>query len=98
MLVIALCVPVAWLLGTFPSAQLVARAHGRDIFEEGAGNPRASNVGRLPGGEAGALVLFLDFLKGAVAAAGGMAIGGRAGACVLGVTAVLGHTYPLYRK
>jgi glycerol-3-phosphate acyltransferase PlsY len=67
-------------------------------LKEGSGNPGASNVGRLLGWKAGALVLFLDFLKGAVAAGGGMAIGGRAGACVLGVTAVIGHTYPLYRK
>src|SRR5712692_2769335 len=31
MVAIALLVPVAWLLGTFPSAQLVGRAHGHDI-------------------------------------------------------------------
>ncbi|HEV7524977.1 MAG TPA: glycerol-3-phosphate acyltransferase [Acidimicrobiia bacterium] len=98
MIAIALLVPVAWLLGTFPSAQLVARAHGRDILTEGSGNPGASNVGRLLGWKAGALVLALDFAKGAAAAAGGLVIGGRAGACVLGVAAVVGHTLPLYRK
>jgi glycerol-3-phosphate acyltransferase PlsY len=98
MLATALLVPVAWLLGTFPSAQLVARAHGRDILEEGSGNPGASNVGRLLGWKAGALVLILDFAKGALAAGGGLIVGGRAGACILGVTAVLGHTFPLYRK
>ncbi len=98
MLATALLVPMAWLLGTFPSAQLVARAHGRDILKEGSGNPGASNVGRLLGWRAGALVLLLDFAKGAVAAAGGLIVGGRAGACILGVTAVVGHTFPLYRK
>jgi glycerol-3-phosphate acyltransferase PlsY len=98
MLVVALAVPVAWLLGTFPSALLVARAHGRDILQEGSGNPGASNVARLLGWRAGALVLLLDFSKGAIAAGAGMLIGGRAGACALGVAAVVGHTFPLYRK
>jgi len=98
MVVIALLVPVAWLLGTFPSAQLVARAHGRDILAEGSGNPGASNVARLIGWRAGAIVLLLDFAKGAIAAGAGLAIEGRAGACILGVAAVVGHTLPIYRK
>jgi acyl phosphate:glycerol-3-phosphate acyltransferase len=98
MLVIALCVPLAWLLGTFPSAQLVARAHGRDILKEGSGNPGASNVARLLGWRAGAVVLLCDFAKGAIAAGAGMAIGGRPGAFALGVAAIVGHTFPLYRK
>ena len=98
MLAIALLVPVAWLLGTFPSALLVARAHGRDVLREGSGNPGASNVARLLGWKAGALVLLLDLAKGAAAAGAGLVIGGRGGACVLGVAAVVGHTYPLYRK
>jgi len=98
MVLVALLVPVAWLLGTFPSAQLVARAHGRDILAEGSGNPGASNVHRLLGWRAGVLVLLADFAKGAVAAGAGLAVDGRAGACILGVAAVVGHTYPLYRK
>lgn len=98
MLVVALVVPVAWLLGTFPSALLVARAHGRDILTEGSGNPGASNVARLLGWRAGALVLLLDFSKGAIAAGAGMLIGGRGGACALAVAAVVGHTFPIYRK
>jgi glycerol-3-phosphate acyltransferase PlsY len=98
MVVIACCVPLAWLLGTFPSAQLVARAHGRDILKEGSGNPGASNVARLLGWKAGALVLLCDFAKGAAAAGVGMAIGGRPGAFALGVAAIVGHTFPIYRK
>jgi acyl phosphate:glycerol-3-phosphate acyltransferase len=97
-MLVAALVPVAWLLGTFPSAQLVARAHGHDVLKEGSGNPGASNVARLLGWRAGALVLLLDFSKGALAAGAGMLVGGRAGACALGVAAVVGHTLPLYRK
>ena len=36
---VALLVPVAYLLGTFPSATLVARRRGVDITAEGSGNP-----------------------------------------------------------
>jgi glycerol-3-phosphate acyltransferase PlsY len=98
MLAIVLLVPVAWLLGTFPSAQLVARGRGHDITREGSGNPGASNVFRLFGWRAGALVLLLDFAKGAIAAGAGLAIGGRVGAFALGVAAMVGHIVPLYRK
>ncbi|MEI2704585.1 MAG: glycerol-3-phosphate acyltransferase [Ilumatobacteraceae bacterium] len=38
-------IPVAYLLGTFPSAVIVARAKGVDIHQVGSGNPGASNVG-----------------------------------------------------
>jgi acyl phosphate:glycerol-3-phosphate acyltransferase len=93
-----LLVPAAWLLGTFPSAVLVARAHGHDVTKEGSGNPGASNVARLVGWRAGALVLLIDFAKGALAAGIGMATYGRVGAFALGAAAVLGHTFPLYRK
>jgi glycerol-3-phosphate acyltransferase PlsY len=98
MLAVALLVPVAWLLGTFPSAVLVARAHGHDVMKEGSGNPGASNVARLVGWRAGALVLVCDFAKGALAAGVGLAVGGRPGAFALGIAAIVGHTFPLYRK
>src|SRR6476659_8746036 len=98
MLAVVLLVPVAWLLGTFPSAVLVARAHGHDVLREGSGNPGASNVARLVGWRAGALVLVCDFAKGALAAGVGDAVGGRVGAFALGVAAIVGHTFPIYRK
>ena len=81
MLVTAILVPLAYLLGTFPSAQLVGRMGGHDVMKEGSQNPGASNVARLMGWKAGALVLFSDFAKGAIAAGVGYAVGGRPGAC-----------------
>jgi acyl phosphate:glycerol-3-phosphate acyltransferase len=97
-MVVALLTPVAWLLGTFPSANLVARAKGVDILSEGSGNPGATNVGRLLGWKYGFLVLAMDFAKGAFAAGTGLAVGGRIGGFVLGAAAVVGHMFPLYRK
>jgi glycerol-3-phosphate acyltransferase PlsY len=90
--------PVAYLLGTFPSAGLVARTQGRDILREGSGNPGASNAFRLLGWKAGLVVLLLDLGKGAAAAGAGVAIDGHRGAFILGVAAVVGHVFPATRK
>jgi len=95
---VALLVPVAYLLGTFPSATLVARRRGVDVTAEGSGNPGASNTFRLLGWKAGALVFAMDVLKGALAALAGLAVDGHRGAYVLGVAAVLGHVLPITRK
>jgi len=95
---IALLVVPAYLLGTFPSAALVARAGGHDVLTEGSGNPGASNVARLMGWKAGAVVMLADFLKGTLAAGAGLAVGGRGGAYALGIAAVLGHMLPVTRR
>lgn len=57
-----------YLLGALPFAYVVARAKGVDIFKVGSGNAGATNVRRVLGPGPGALVLFLDAAKGAVAA------------------------------
>ena len=98
MLLIGCLIPVAYLLGTFPSAALVARARGHDILHEGSGNPGASNTFRVLGWKAGLLVLFLDIGKGAAAAGAGLALDGHRGAFVLGVAAVVGHVFPITRR
>ena len=97
MLLVGCLVPVAYLLGTFPSAGIVARARGHDILHEGSGNPGASNTFRVLGWKAGLLVLILDIGKGAAAAGAGLALDGHAGAFTLGVAAVVGHVFPITR-
>ena len=91
-------VPVGYLLGTFPSAVIVARRRGVDILSAGSGNPGASNVIRVLGWRVGAVVLLFDFAKGAAASGLGLAVGGRGGAYLLGIAAVIGHTFPFGRK
>jgi glycerol-3-phosphate acyltransferase PlsY len=88
----------AWALGTFPTAQLVARARGVDVTSAGSGNPGASNVARLLGWRYGLAVLVIDFAKGAAAAGVGLWAAGRPGAYLCGAAAVLGHTFPGWRK
>lgn len=90
--------PVAYALGMFPSAVLVARSKGHDIYKEGSGNPGTSNVARLLGWKYGALVFFLDFIKGTIAAGLGYFLLGRPGAWAFGIAAMIGHMAPaIYR-
>lgn len=97
-LVTLILVPIAYLLGTFPSAEIVARRNGLDIRSKGSGNPGASNVGRLLGWKAFALVFLVDVIKGALAAGVGLWVGGRPGAYALGIAALLGHIFPVWRR
>jgi len=97
-LFVALAAIPAYLLGTFPTAILVARAGGHDVLAEGSGNPGASNVARLMGWKAGLLVMAGDLAKGAIAAGVGLAVAGRGAGYILGILAVIGHTYPVTRR
>jgi glycerol-3-phosphate acyltransferase PlsY len=93
-----LLVPVAYLIGTFPSASLVARAHGVDIRTVGSGNPGASNVTRVLGWRRGLWVFVLDALKGALCAGLGLVVDGRPAGYVLGAAAVVGHVFPVWQR
>jgi acyl phosphate:glycerol-3-phosphate acyltransferase len=94
----ALLLPVAYLIGTFPSASLVARANGIDIRDVGSGNPGASNVTRVLGWRRGMWVFVLDVAKGASAAGLGLVVGGRAAGYALGAAAVVGHVFPAWQR
>jgi acyl phosphate:glycerol-3-phosphate acyltransferase len=56
----------AYLLGSIPFGVLIARRRGVDIRREGSGNVGATNVTRVLGARAGAVVLVLDAAKGAL--------------------------------
>jgi glycerol-3-phosphate acyltransferase PlsY len=88
---------IAYLLGTFPSAILVARANGVDISKFGSGNPGASNVTRALGWRKGAWVYALDAAKGVLAAGMGLLAGGLPLAYWCGAAAIVGHMFPVFR-
>ncbi|MBJ7361654.1 MAG: glycerol-3-phosphate 1-O-acyltransferase PlsY [Ilumatobacteraceae bacterium] len=98
MIALILLFPVAYMLGTFPSALLIANARGVDITAAGSGNPGAANIGRTLGRKLGVLVFLLDGLKGAISTAVGYAFAGYAGALTLVFAAVIGHIFPVTRK
>ncbi|HJM28495.1 MAG: glycerol-3-phosphate acyltransferase [Acidimicrobiales bacterium] len=93
-----LLVPVSYVLGTFPTANIVAGFVGHDPTIEGSGNPGASNVYRVAGARAGAIVLIGDLLKGFVPAIICFFIEGRLLGLVAGLVAMLGHIFPVTRK
>ena len=90
--------PLAYLLGTFPSAVIVARSKGIDITTVGSHNPGASNVGRVLGTAWGVLVFALDGLKGAIPASLGLLIDEPKGTYALIAAVVLGHMFPVTRR
>lgn len=96
-MVLAITLVGAYLLGSFPTAGFVGRRRGRDPSAEGSRNPGASNVYRLMGRKAGALVLVGDTAKGVAAAAVGYAAADRAGLFACGAAAVVGHCFPVGR-
>lgn len=88
----------SYLVGTFPSAELVARNKGLDIRHEGSGNPGASNITRMLGWRWGVTVMLLDAGKGAIAAAMGWSLGGRPWGYAAVAAAVVGHMFPVWRR
>ena len=91
-------VVVAYLLGTVPSAQLVAGRRGVDPTTEGSGNPGATNVYRTAGRRAGVAVFVADAGKGAIAAGLGLALCGRPLSLACWAAATLGHVLPVTRR
>ncbi|HVV37106.1 MAG TPA: glycerol-3-phosphate 1-O-acyltransferase PlsY [Acidimicrobiales bacterium] len=92
-----LAVVFAYALGTFPTGVLVAKREGHDVLDEGSHNPGASNVYRVAGWKAGAVVLIGDAIKGGIAAGLGRYLGGPAMGLVVGIAAVVGHCFPVQR-
>jgi len=65
--IILLAVVAAYLIGSFPTAFLVGKLRGVDIFKVGSGNMGATNVIRAVGLGYGVAVYVLDGLKGVLA-------------------------------
>ncbi|MBF0176349.1 MAG: glycerol-3-phosphate 1-O-acyltransferase PlsY [Magnetococcales bacterium] len=91
----------SYLLGAVPFGLLVARWSGvGDIRQQGSGNIGATNVLRTAGRRAGAIALFLDMAKGALAVLvarlyaepGSFLVAGAA------LAVFLGHLFPIYLK
>jgi glycerol-3-phosphate acyltransferase PlsY len=100
-LLAAIVVVVAYFLGTFPSAELVARRSGTDISKVGSGNPGASNVIRSLGWKAGLSVFAMDMAKAAIGIAIAWSITGEHRGWLSYAAlfaAVVGHTYPVTRR
>jgi glycerol-3-phosphate acyltransferase PlsY len=96
---VVLAASCGYLLGTVPTADLVARrlTGGRvDLRRAGSGNPGGANAAQVLGARAGAIVMAGDIAKGAAACAAGAVVAGPGGAHLAGTSAVVGHCFPVW--
>jgi glycerol-3-phosphate acyltransferase PlsY len=89
----------SYLLGSIPTAYLIARNKGVNIFEVGSGNMGATNVTRALGFWWGIMVWFFDSLKGVIAiliATLLMPENKAAATAISATVAVVGHNWSLF--
>jgi glycerol-3-phosphate acyltransferase PlsY len=88
---------LGYLIGSIPFGVLITRAMGLgDLRQIGSGNIGATNVLRTGNKGAAAATLLLDAAKGGVAVLIARAMVGPDAAQVAGLTAFLGHLYPVW--
>src|SRR5699024_11019266 len=92
-----------YLLGSIPSALIVGKTFYKiDIREHGSGNMGATNAFRVLGTKAGIVVTAADILKGTIATLipllASLFIEIEVSRLIIGIFAVLGHTYPIFAK
>src|SRR5690606_24397843 len=90
---------IAYLLGSLPFALIVGKlGYGIDIREHGSGNLGGTNTFRVLGVKAGLIVTIADVLKGTLAATLPIMFHANVDPLIIGIFAVIGHTYPLFAK
>ncbi len=95
---VILVIVLGYIIGSFPTAYLVARSRGVDIFKVGSGNMGANNVARALGPKYGALVWLVDGSKGILAiflARWILSDNQAAASSLAAVSAVAGHNWSL---
>jgi len=108
----ALVVLVGYLLGSIPFGLLVGKRSAKvDVREFGSGKIGTTNVLRVVGRKAAALVVVLDVLKGAIAVVvaglvigrsylvvGDFALGALTAQCLAALAAMAGHNWSVFLK
>lgn len=90
---------LAYLLGSIPSGLIVGKVgYGIDIREHGSGNLGGTNSFRILGVKAGLIVTISDILKGTLAASLPVLLNVDLHPLLVGIFAVIGHTYPIFAK
>ena len=100
-LLAVLAAAIGYLLGTIPSAGVVAWLATRgeiNLREAGSGNPGAINAIKTLGARWGLVVLVADIAKGLAAGVVGLLIGGDAGAYAAATAAIAGHIFPVWAR
>jgi glycerol-3-phosphate acyltransferase PlsY len=98
---VLLIVVMSYLIGAIPTAWLVARTRGVNIFEVGSGNMGATNVSRSLGFWWGILVWALDAIKGILAmglATFVLTSNYYAAVAIAAIAAIVGHNWSIFAK
>jgi len=98
MIMSAVLIAVAYLLGSISTAIITCRLMGLpDPRSGGSGNPGATNVLRLGGKKAAAITLLGDVLKGLIPVLLARALGAdELTLALVAAAAFLGHLYPVF--
>lgn len=89
----------AYVLGSIPIAQVIARLRGVDLRYEGTGNVGAGNLTKMAGPGWGIAAGVLDGLKGLVPVLLCTRFGfGPGAAGLVGVAAVVGHNWSIFMR
>lgn len=89
----------AYVLGSIPFAQLLARLRGVDLRRVGSGNVGAGNLTRSVGIGWGVAAAVLDGLKGLIPVWLSLRSGlGPGAAGLVGVAAVIGHNWSMFMR
>jgi glycerol-3-phosphate acyltransferase PlsY len=98
-LLLVLVTAAAFLIGSFPTGVLVARAKGIDLRQVGSGNVGATNVGRALGKKWALFVLLADAAKGAVPVLVVRAVlPGAWPPALVALGAVFGHVFSIFLR
>ncbi|KGX87547.1 glycerol-3-phosphate 1-O-acyltransferase PlsY [Pontibacillus litoralis] len=90
---------IAYIIGSIPFGLIVGKiGYQTDIREHGSGNLGGTNTFRVLGIKAGLIVTIADILKGTFATLIPFFMNSEVMLLIIGVFAVLGHTYPLFAK
>ncbi|WP_283587603.1 glycerol-3-phosphate 1-O-acyltransferase PlsY [Limosilactobacillus viscerum] len=92
-------VVIAYLLGSIPSGLWIGQIfYHKDIRKLGSGNIGTTNTFRTLGPKAGVVVLFMDILKGTLAASQPYMLGvsHSVNPLIIGLFASLGHTVSIF--
>ena len=97
-LLMAGLVLAAYLIGAIPFSYLVARARGVDLRTIGSGNIGGANVWRACGFGPFVVAALLDILKGQLPTLAALWLlpGAFFAIVLVGIAAMLGHTFPVY--
>ena len=90
---------LAYLAGSIPFGVVVGKVfYGVDVREHGSGNVGTTNVFRVLGKKAGAVVMVCDILKGYIPAAIAAALFTPWAAIFIAAAPVVGHIYSIFLK